>query len=91
MFIAWIGSVRSYETLPGSHLVLLNNGIVYYIPPIHLTTACEYDLSHWPFDTQTCSLRFGAWSHDSTEILLGILDNQTEVLIDSFALPISCA
>ena len=67
------------QTLPGAHLVLLSNGMVYYIPPLSLTTPCELDLTNWPFDEQSCTLRFGAWSHDSTEIILGILDNQTEV------------
>lgn len=74
-----ISSVRGYDTLPGSHIVILSDGVIYYIPPLHLVTSCDMDLTNWPFDTQTCYLRFGAWSHDSTEILLGILDNQTEV------------
>jgi len=71
-------SINGYETLPGAHLVLLSSGVVYYIPPLSLTTPCELDLSHWPFDKQTCTSRFGAWAHDSSEIILGILDNQTQ-------------
>lgn len=47
--------------MSGSHMVLLSEGVVYYIPPLSLTTPCELDLTNWPFDVQTCSLRFGAW------------------------------
>jgi len=72
-------SVRGYESMSAAHMVLLSNGHVYYIPPLSLTTPCQLELTNWPFDVQKCSLRFGAWSHDSSEILLGILDNQTEV------------
>jgi len=71
-------SVRGYETMSAAHSVLLSNGHVYYIPPLSLATPCQLELRYWPFDVQKCSVRFGAWSHDSSEILLGILDNHTE-------------
>ena len=67
--------------MSAAHSVLLSNGHVYYIPPLSLATPCQLELAYWPFDVQTCSLRFGAWSHDSSEILLGILDNHTEVFL----------
>ncbi|KAI9557085.1 hypothetical protein GHT06_016883 [Daphnia sinensis] len=76
--IVVFNSVRGYDPMPPSQATLLHDGTVYYIPPLYLVTPCTPDLTKWPEGFLKCEIRFGAWTLDSTEILLGILENETK-------------
>ncbi|XP_050294485.1 neuronal acetylcholine receptor subunit alpha-6-like [Anthonomus grandis grandis] len=36
-------------------------GIVLCVPPVHFDTLCVPNLKKYPYDTQTCTIRFGSW------------------------------
>lgn len=36
--------------------------------PVKLQTSCEVDVTYFPFDRQSCKLKFTSWTHDQTEI-----------------------
>ncbi|XP_046645059.1 neuronal acetylcholine receptor subunit alpha-2-like isoform X1 [Daphnia pulicaria] len=76
--IVVFNSVRGYDPMPPSQSVLLYDGVVYYIPRLYLITPCDLDLTKWPNGFQKCEIRFGAWTLDSSEIFLGVLENQTK-------------
>ena len=38
---------------------------------------CAIDVRNFPFDNQTCEMRFGSWSHSLAEV---DLDNPTKIL-----------
>lgn len=65
--------------MPDSHVTLLSDGVVYFVPQLFLETVCSLDFTYYPFDTQLCQIRFGLWAYDSTEVILGLIDNETEV------------
>ncbi|KAK7492530.1 hypothetical protein BaRGS_00016196 [Batillaria attramentaria] len=57
-----------YMWLPD--IVLYNNpdGIVFWPPPAKLRSSCQVDITYFPFDWQTCILKFGSWSYDKAQV-----------------------
>ena len=72
-------------TLKGG-LYLYSDGSVIYSKPTILDFSCPLELSHFPFDTQTCTLNISSWVY--TDLMLSLIPNtdvskQIDVL-DSF-------
>lgn len=44
------------------------SGSVYYNFPTVLQSACLVNVLYFPMDTQTCTLKFGSWSHSGAEL-----------------------
>ena len=40
--------------------------------PVLVVSSCIFDVAKFPFDYQSCSLKFTAWTHDQTELDLDI-------------------
>ena len=51
------------------YAVIYNSGDVLYIPAATLTSTCEMDLTKFPFDEQTCTLKFGSWTYSGSEVI----------------------
>ncbi|KOB76074.1 Nicotinic acetylcholine receptor alpha-2 subunit [Operophtera brumata] len=67
--------------------VLHHTGKVMWTPPAIFKSSCEIDVRYFPFDQQTCFLKFGSWSYDGDQIDLKHInqkkgDNMVEVGID---------
>ncbi len=52
--------------------MIYENGLVLVIPPMTVTASCAMDLTYFPYDIQTCKLKFGSWSYDTSVIDLRI-------------------
>lgn len=48
--------------------VLHHNGKVLWTPPAIFKSSCEIDVRYFPFDQQTCFLKFGSWSYDGDQV-----------------------
>ena len=44
------------------------DGTLYYNFPTVLQSECKMDQLQYPFDVQTCDLKFGSWSHSGAEL-----------------------
>ena len=44
------------------------NGSVLWMPPVKYESSCPVDMTDFPFDEQTCELRFGSWSYDAKKL-----------------------
>ncbi|XP_033099315.1 neuronal acetylcholine receptor subunit beta-3-like isoform X2 [Anneissia japonica] len=49
---------------------IYNSGRVVWQSPAIITTHCTMDVTHFPFDQQTCLVKFGPWQHGANEITL---------------------
>lgn len=68
-------SIKPFSTMEG--LGLNTFGVVYnytgnalWIPGDNYDTPCEADVTYYPFDHQTCSFQFSAWTQIPTDIEL---------------------
>ena len=48
--------------------VLHYNGYVKWTPPAIFKSSCEIDVEFFPFDRQTCFLKFGSWTFDGFQV-----------------------
>ncbi|XP_065566598.1 acetylcholine receptor subunit alpha-L1-like isoform X2 [Artemia franciscana] len=78
----WLPDIVLYNNADGDYIIttmtkalITNDGMVVWNPPAILKTYCPIDVTFFPFDTQTCFMKFGCWSHDSQQIDLYHLDD----------------
>lgn len=48
--------------------VLHYSGKVYWTPPAIFKSSCEIDVRYFPFDQQTCFMKFGSWTYDGDQV-----------------------
>lgn len=73
----WVPDITVYDSasdevmMPGKEdykVSIYSDGTMYYNFPTVIKSICRVDVTYFPFDTQKCSLKFGSWSHDGTEL-----------------------
>ncbi|XP_041364592.1 neuronal acetylcholine receptor subunit alpha-10-like isoform X2 [Gigantopelta aegis] len=55
--------------------VLTNDGSVIWMPQAVFKSSCSIDIRHFPFDIQSCHLKFGSWTYDGSKLDLQFLYN----------------
>ena len=60
---------------PGTGVMMTNavvsyNGEVFWAAPAIFKSSCSLDITYFPFDRQTCRLKFGPWAYKSTEVVM---------------------
>ena len=73
-------------TLKGG-LMLYSDGTVFYSNPVVLKMPCSLELQTFPFDTQTCSMKFGSWVYSSQYLnLIPYTSEEQQIdVLDSFS------
>ncbi|XP_060068850.1 acetylcholine receptor subunit alpha-1-A-like [Ylistrum balloti] len=44
------------------------NGTVFWPPPAKFRSSCKIDITYFPFDDQTCKMKFGSWTYDGFQV-----------------------
>jgi hypothetical protein len=50
-----------------------SNGAVTCVPPYNHVVVCSADLTRWPYDTHTCTMTIGSWTHIGEEMNISLL------------------
>ncbi|KAF6210406.1 hypothetical protein GE061_013511 [Apolygus lucorum] len=71
----WLPDIVLYNNADGEYVVttmtkavLHHTGKVLWTPPAIFKSSCEIDVRYFPFDQQTCFMKFGSWSYDGDQI-----------------------
>jgi nicotinic acetylcholine receptor len=64
MAIPWSSADGNYEVTIMTKAILHHNGRVKWTPPAIYKSSCEIDVEYFPFDQQTCFMKFGSWTYD---------------------------
>lgn len=48
--------------------MIMSNGIIFWSPPARLRSSCKVDITYFPFDIQTCHLKFGSWTYNMAQV-----------------------
>ena len=65
-------------------VVVESDGTVLWIPPAIFMSSCAIDITHFPFDIQTCEMKFGSWTYDGLKLDIGFYDNKSEIDISDY-------
>ena len=52
-----------------------SNGVINWDPFLSLVTSCDMDLTYFPFDKQTCEIRFTNWMYGAARLINVTIDN----------------
>ncbi|KAL7010428.1 hypothetical protein ACKWTF_016960, partial [Chironomus riparius] len=71
----WLPDIVLYNNADGEYVVttltkaiLHYSGKVLWNPPAIFKSSCEIDVRYFPFDQQTCFMKFGSWTYDGNQI-----------------------
>nr|CDS25485.1 nicotinic acetylcholine receptor subunit alpha 8 [Hymenolepis microstoma] len=59
-----------YEITTMTRAEVFFNGTVRWMPPALYLSACRIDMEYFPYDEQTCAMRFGSWTYDGSKVEL---------------------
>lgn len=58
----------NFEVTLSTKATLFNTGLVEWRPPAIYHSSCEMDVEYFPFDEQTCVMKFGSWTYDGFQV-----------------------
>jgi nicotinic acetylcholine receptor len=58
----------NFEVTLSTKATLYNSGRVEWRPPAIYHSSCEMDVEYFPFDEQTCIMKFGSWTYDGYQV-----------------------
>ena len=48
--------------------IIKYDGTVLWVPHLIFKSSCSIDVTNFPFDSQTCHMWFGSWTHPKQEV-----------------------
>jgi len=67
--IVFFGSADgNYEVTLMTKATLHNDGLVLWTPPAIYKSSCEIDVEWFPFDEQSCAMKFASWTYDGFQV-----------------------
>ena len=63
----------NFEVTLATKATLWYNGLVEWKPPAIYKSSCEIDVEYFPFDEQTCVMKFGSWTYDGFQVWAKII------------------
>ncbi|XP_029000026.1 neuronal acetylcholine receptor subunit alpha-5 isoform X2 [Betta splendens] len=70
----WLPDVVLYDNSDGhfegtvTKAVIKYDGTILWTPPANYKSACTIDVTFFPFDLQNCSMKFGSWTYDGSQV-----------------------
>jgi len=58
----------NFEVTLATKATLHASGLVEWKPPAIYHSSCEMDVEYFPFDEQTCVMKFGSWTYDGFQV-----------------------
>ncbi|KAK4303069.1 hypothetical protein Pmani_024897 [Petrolisthes manimaculis] len=68
----------NFEVTLSTKATLHYDGLVEWKPPAIYKSSCEIDVEFFPFDEQTCVMKFGSWTYDGFQVDLRHMDEEKE-------------
>lgn len=71
----WLPDIVLFNNADGNYEVTLmtkatvySTGVIVWNPPALYKSACRQDIEYFPFDVQTCLMKFASWTYDGDEV-----------------------
>lgn len=59
----------NYEVNQLTKATVYHTGLIVWNPPALYKSTCKIDVEYFPFDQQSCLMKFGSWTYDGHEVL----------------------
>ncbi|KAF6206614.1 hypothetical protein GE061_017850 [Apolygus lucorum] len=79
----------NFEVTLATKATLNYTGRVEWKPPAIYKSSCEIDVEYFPFDEQTCVMKFGSWTYDGFQVDLRHVDEVKESTIVAIGVDLS--
>ncbi|XP_059486719.1 acetylcholine receptor subunit beta-like 1 isoform X1 [Neocloeon triangulifer] len=74
----------NYEVRYKSNVLIYPNGEVLWVPPAIYQSSCTIDVTYFPFDQQTCIMKFGSWTFNGDQVSLQLYNNKNFVDLSDY-------
>ncbi|XP_043210120.1 acetylcholine receptor subunit beta-like 1, partial [Amphibalanus amphitrite] len=74
----------NYEVRYKCNVLVHSNGDVLWIPPAIYQSSCTIDVTYFPFDQQTCVMKFGSWTFNGDQVSLELYDRKEFVDLSDY-------
>nr|QQY02471.1 nicotinic acetylcholine receptor alpha subunit-1 [Cryptocotyle lingua] len=70
---------EKFDQIFPTNVIVQNTGAISWIPPGLFHSSCAVKVNWFPFDSQSCMLKFGTWSYQGSTVDLKLqCDNETD-------------
>ena len=59
---------ESFDSTYPTNVVVTSEGLCTYIPPGMFKSSCPIDITWFPFDDQSCEMKFGSWTYNGFKV-----------------------
>ncbi|XP_068211839.1 acetylcholine receptor subunit beta-like 1 [Palaemon carinicauda] len=74
----------NYEVRYKSNILIYPTGEVLWVPPAIYQSSCTIDVTYFPFDQQTCLMKFGSWTFNGDQVSLALYNNKDFVDLSDY-------
>ncbi|KAF7237813.1 Neuronal acetylcholine receptor subunit alpha-5 [Varanus komodoensis] len=80
----WIPDIVLYDNADGrfegtsTKTVVKHDGTVAWSPPANYKSSCTIDVTYFPFDLQNCTMKFGSWTYDGSQVDIILVDEEVD-------------
>lgn len=74
----------NYEVRYKSNVLIYPDGEVLWVPPAIYQSSCTIDVTYFPFDEQTCIMKFGSWTFTGDQVALSLYNNKDYVDLSDY-------
>ncbi|XP_015124164.1 acetylcholine receptor subunit beta-like 1 [Diachasma alloeum] len=74
----------NYEVRYKSNVLIYPNGEVLWVPPAIYQSSCTIDVTYFPFDQQTCIMKFGSWTFNGDQVSLALYNDKNFVDLSDY-------
>lgn len=60
----------NFEVTLATKAILNSKGMIQWKPPAIYKSSCGIDVRYFPFDEQTCIMKFGSWTYDGFKVCI---------------------
>ncbi|UYV69607.1 nAChRa3 [Cordylochernes scorpioides] len=79
----------NFEVTLETKAQLDHRGFIQWKPPAIYKSSCEIDVEYFPFDEQTCLMKFGSWTYDGFKVDLRHKDEKKGVSLVEIGIDLS--
>lgn len=65
---------KVFPLLRSVFCILNSDGAIMCMPPYNHVVTCSADLRRWPYDTHTCTMMIGSWTHTDRQMNFSLME-----------------